>query len=160
LLLQLLGGLVLVHQELRRLCTSLISSTDIASLPDGAEDSIPKGEEGLREIRLNAPALVMNIVVLGIVARQVLERIKGERVATVIVDGLDGGAGEEPHALACGHTGELVSERGAQRVQEEAFKGVVVECAVGIRNVQTVMTRMEGSYTDQLGLNSKTERET
>lgn len=60
------------------------------SLPHGAQPSIPNGEEWLGEIRLDAPALMVDIMVCSVVTCNVLQRIPRQRVSTVIVDGLGG----------------------------------------------------------------------
>ena len=73
------------------------------TLPPSVEDSIPYREEGLGEVGLDAPALVVNIVVGRVVARDVLERVPGERVAAVVVDRLHRGANEEAHAHPLAH---------------------------------------------------------
>jgi hypothetical protein len=62
--------------------------------------SVKVDEKGLREVGLNTPALVVNIVVSGIVGEDPVDRVVGESVTTVVEDRLDGRAGEEPHGLA------------------------------------------------------------
>lgn len=74
--------------------------------PLGVQQPVPEDEEGLREIGLDTPALVMNVVVGGVVGGKMLQGIPGEGVAAVVVNGLDGRAGEEPHRLAVGHSGD------------------------------------------------------
>ena len=46
--------------------------------------------------------LVMDIMVVGVVPRHELQWIPWEGVAAVVVDGLEGGDGEEDHGLASG----------------------------------------------------------
>lgn len=90
---------------------------------------------------------MMDIMVPRIVARDMLQRIPGERVPTVVVDGFDRRADEEEHALARGHAGEFVADAGAQGVEEEAFEGVVVEGAEGVGDVEAVVAGVEGCYS-------------
>ena len=78
-------------------------------------------------------------MVRGIVGRDVLQRVPGERVAAVVVDRLDGAAHEEEHAQPRGEQGDLVGEPRAERVEEEALYGVVVERAVGVGDVEAVV---------------------
>jgi hypothetical protein len=61
----------------------------------------------------------------------------------VVIDSLDGGHGKEPHALADGHEGGLERNSCAEGIEEEALNGVVVQSAVGIRNVKSVVSRVE-----------------
>lgn len=46
---------------------------------------------------------MVDVVVCGVVAGEMLQWIPWELVAAVVVYCLDGGAGEEPHSLAGGH---------------------------------------------------------
>lgn len=72
------------------------------------------------------------------------KRVPGELVTTVIKHCLYGGSGEEEHRLSNRHAGDKVGETSTQRVQEEAFDRVVVERTVCIRNVETMVTGVEG----------------
>lgn len=105
---------------------------------------VPKGEEGLGEVGLDAPGLVVDVVVGRVVARDVLHGVPRERVPAVVVDRLDGREAEEEGALADRHEGELVADAGAERVEEEALKGVVVEGAVCVGDVEAVVAGVEG----------------
>lgn len=141
--------LLLLHRQLLLLplgggplASALVLELDVA-LPPGAQDPVPDGEEGLREVGLDAPALVMDIVVGRVVARDVLKRVPGERVAAVVVDRFHHGPDEEEHAHAGRHHRDLVGQTGAQRVEEEALDRVVVQGAVGVRDVETVVTGVE-----------------
>ena len=129
---------------LRRVPRTLVSQTHVATHPHCPQQTIPEREEGLAEVRLDAPALVVDVVVAGIVAGQMLKRIEWERVATVVVDGLDGAECEEPHALPDGHARRKVGESRTKGVEEEAFKGMIVQGAVGVRDVEAVVTGVEG----------------
>ncbi len=46
---------------------------------------------------------MVNVMVSSIVRCNVLQRIKWQRIATMIVDGFDCGASEKPHALTGAH---------------------------------------------------------
>lgn len=91
-------------------------------------------------------------MVRGIITREVLERIPGERVAAVVVDGFDGRAGEEPHALAGGQEGRFVGDAGAERVEEEAFERVVVEGAEGVGDVEAVVAGVECRWRKKMSV--------
>ena len=106
--------------------------------------AVPECEEGLREVRLNAPRLVVDIVVGGVITSDVLHGVPGKRVPAVVVDGLDGREAEEEGALADRHVRNQVSDAGTERVEEEALEGVVVESAVGVGDVEAVVARVEG----------------
>ncbi len=85
----------------------------------------------------------MNIMVSGIVACDVLEGVPWKGISAVIVDGLDCRAGEEAHSLARGHEGEFVGDAGAEGVEEEALKGVIIESAEGIGDIEAVVPGVE-----------------
>lgn len=104
-------------------------------LVPGAEDAVPEGEEGLGEIGLDSPGLVVDVVIGSIVACDELERIPGELVATVVVNSLDGREAEEQGALANVHARKLETDASTKAIEEEALKGVVVEGAIGVRHV-------------------------
>lgn len=133
-----LGALLLVG---RRGPRALVLDRGV-TLPHGTENSIPGGEEGLGEVGLDAPALVVDVVVSGIVAGDVLQGVPGQRVSAVVVDRLHHAADKEEHALARGHEGALVGDGRTESVEHETLDGVVVEGAVGVGNVETVVTSM------------------
>lgn len=81
-----------------------------------------------------------------VVVRDELQGVPGESVTAVVVDGLDGGKGKEGHALSDGHTGELEGYGSADGVEEEALEGMVVESAIGVGDVETVVARVESSF--------------
>lgn len=118
----------------RRRSRPLVLEARVA-LPHRPQELIPEGEEGLGEVGLDPPALVVDVVVGGVVARDVLYGIPRKRIAAVVVDRLDGAPHEEPHPQAGGHQGELVGEARARGVQQEAFDGVVVESSERVRDV-------------------------
>lgn len=97
-------GSIHIHLLLGALSSPLIAKLDLA-LPLCVEKAVPEDEEGLGEVGFDTPALMVNIVVGSIVGGEVLKRIEGEGVSTVVIDSLDGRASKEPHGLAVGHTG-------------------------------------------------------
>ena len=86
----------------------------------------------------------MHIMIPRVIRRQMLERIPGERIPAMIIHGLNRSASEEPHTLPHTHPGDQVREASSQSVEEEAFKGVVVEGAVGVGDVEAVVAGVEG----------------
>lgn len=75
----------------------------------------------------------------GVVVGDELEGVPRERIAAVVVNGLHGGKGEEAGALEGGHARDLEADAGAEGVEEEALKGVVVQGAVGVGDVEAVV---------------------
>jgi hypothetical protein len=110
------------------------------------EETIPEGEEGLGEVGLDAPGLVVDVVVGGVVAGDELERVPGEGVAAVVVDGLDGGEGEEEGALTDVHAGGLEGDGGTEAIEEKALERVVVEGAVCVWDVEAVVAGVESCW--------------
>ncbi len=120
---------------------ALVLEGDVAR-PPGAQDPVPDGEKGLREVGLDTPALVVDVVVGRVVARDVLQRIEGERVAAVVIDRLHHAADEEEHAQTGAEERHLVGEAGAEGIQDESLDRVIVEGAVRIGDVETVVAGM------------------
>lgn len=75
---------------------------------------------------------MMNVVIERVLRREPLERIPGDGVAAVIVDGLEDGQGDEPHCLAGGEARDREGEEGADDVDEEGFQHIGVKCAEGV----------------------------
>lgn len=78
----------------------LVPRTNIPTRPHSPKRTIPKRKERLAEIGLDAPALVMHIMITSVIRGQMLERVPWESVAAVIVDGFESAAGEEADGLA------------------------------------------------------------
>lgn len=111
----------------------------------GVQQTIPESEEWLCKVGLDAPVLVVDVVVGSVVARDDLKRVPRERVATVVVHSLDSRQGEEDSALAHRHQAGLEGKASTNRIKQEPLERVVVQGAVGIRNIEAVMARVEGS---------------
>lgn len=79
----------------------LVSSV---SLPDCPKETIPECEEWLREIGLDSPALVVDIMVSGIVAGDMLQGVPWQGIATVVVNGFDRRGCKKYHSLAGRHS--------------------------------------------------------
>lgn len=60
---------------------------------------IPENEERLREVVLDPPALVVHVVKQSVVWGQHLERIPGEMIARMIINGFDRSEDEEENGL-------------------------------------------------------------
>jgi hypothetical protein len=116
----------------------------------GSQELVPDGEEGLREVGLDSPGLVVNVVVGSVVAGDELERVPRESVAAVVIDGLDSRESEEASALEQRHASHLEANAGAKGVEKETFEGVVVQSAVSIWDIETVVSGVESGYRDKL----------
>ncbi len=139
------------HQQLCRLPRTLIAWLDVTSVPDRSQYPVPEREEWLAEVRLDAPTLVVDIVVCGIVAGNMLKGIKWQSVSTMIIDSLDGRAGEEAHSLTWCHAGQLIPDTRANSVEKEPLKRMVIEGTVCVRNMEEVVARMKSSYRGLVG---------
>ena len=82
-------------------------------------------------------------MVVGVIAREQLQRVEGEAVAAVVVNGLETGHEEEEHGLARRHVRQELRDAGANSVEYESLERVVVERAKCIRDVQPVMHGVE-----------------
>ena len=116
------------------------------AMPHSPQELVPEGEEGLREIGLDAPALVVDIMVRSVVAGDTLERVPGERVSAVVVDSLDGRRSEKYQTLSSSHAGKLERDTRSQGIEKEALKPVVVQSAVSIGHIEAVVARVECCY--------------
>lgn len=61
----------------------------------------------------------------------------------MVIDRLNGGAGEEPHGLAIGHTRNQEADACTGSVQKEAFDGVIVKSAESVGDIEAVVTGVE-----------------
>lgn len=86
------------------------------TLPHGAQPAVPNSEKGLAKVGLDAPALVVNIMVGGIVAGNVLQGIPGQRVSAVVIDRLHGAKRIEEDGHARRHAANLVGQARTCRV--------------------------------------------
>lgn len=134
-----LFGLLLVARSVTSLATVL-----------GSQELVPESEEGLGEVGLDSPGLVVDVVVGSVVAGDELERVPREGVAAVVIDGLDGRESEEASALDQRHAGHLEANAGTEGVEKEALEGVVVQSAVSVGDIETVVSGVEGGYRDKL----------
>ena len=107
-------------------CPSSLVLECRVTLPHGAEHAVPYGEEGLRVVGLDAPALVMDVVIGSVIARQVLERVPRKRVAAVVINSLDIRSYKETHAHSGGQEGCLVGDGRTERIEDETLDGVIV----------------------------------
>lgn len=117
----------------------------------GAQDGIPEGEEWLGKIGLDAPRLVVDIMICGVVRGDELQGIPRECVAAVIIHGFNSRKCEEAGALSDTHSGQFESNPSTERVQQEALKRVVVQSTVGIWDVESVVSGVESSFGVQSG---------
>ena len=142
-----LGSLYGVHVDL---LLSILASTLVAklhlALPLGVEHAVPEDKEGLGEVGLDAPALVVDVMVGGIVGGEMLQGVPREGVSAVIVHGLDGRHGKEPHGLAVGHAGNQEPDASTGGIQEKSFHRVVVECSESVGDIEAMVSRVEGHW--------------
>lgn len=87
---------------------------------------------------------MVDVVVTGVVRSKMLKWIPGQRIAAMVIDRLDCGACEEPHALPGAHSSYLERDTRPKNVEKEALEPMVVQGAEGIWDVETMMTGVEG----------------
>ena len=78
--------------------------------------------------------LVMNVVIVGVIAREPLQRIEWQGVSAVVVSGLEGGDREQKSGLADRHAGRPLSNASSKHLHSEALDGMAVQCAKRIRH--------------------------
>lgn len=136
------GGCILFHLFLGTLPGPFVAVFDI-TLPLGTQHSIPENEEWLREVVLDTPALVVDVVVGSVVGRDLLKRVPRELVTAMVIDCFDCGHREEPHALTGRHPGGQKSHTRTGCVKEESFDRMVVQSTEGVRDIKAMVARME-----------------
>ena len=85
-----------------------------------------------------------------VVGEDVVKRVVRKLVAAVIEHSFDGGSSKEPHGLTQGQSCEQVTKTTTECVKSEALERVVVQSAVGIRDVEAVVARVEGHCWGQV----------
>lgn len=125
-----------------RLSRSFVAEFDV-TLPLSVKKTIPESEERLREVRLDTPALMVNVVIGRIVVSKVLQRIPGESIAAMIVHSLDSGTCEEPHGLTVRHARYQKPNASTSSIKKEAFHRVIIEGAEGVWDIKPMMARVE-----------------
>lgn len=75
---------------------------------------------------------MVDVVIRGIVAADVLERIPWKIISTMVIDSLRRTEREEAHALAGSHAGGFVGNRGSQSIEKEPFKRMIIKGAICI----------------------------
>jgi hypothetical protein len=92
---------------------------------------------------MKGPNLMVNVVVVGIVTREPLQRVEREGVSAVVVDGLEGPNYEHECGLAGRHPSHPLRDHSTARINEETLDRVVVLCAVRIRYMHPVVPGMD-----------------
>lgn len=133
---------IIVDLLLGIVASSFVAELDI-TLPLGTHKSIPENEEWLGKVVLDAPALVMDVMVRGIVRCDFLQGIPREGIAAMVIDCLDGGHREEPHALTVGQSSGQEPHASASCVEKETLHRMVVQSTKGVRNIKAMVTGME-----------------
>ena len=86
---------------------------------------------------------MVDVVSVRVIACEPLQRIKRQRVSTVVVDRLEHGNYEQKCGLANRHPSQPLSHPSAARIND-CLGGVVVQCAVRIRHIQPMMPGVDG----------------
>lgn len=136
------GGFILFHLLLSTLPGPFVAVLDIA-LPFGTQHSIPEDEEWLREVVLDTPALMVDVVVGGVVGRDLLKGVPRELVAAMVIDCFNGRHRKEPHALAGRHHGGQESHARTGCIKQESFDWMVVQSTEGVWDIKAMVARME-----------------
>ena len=90
----------------------------------------------------------MNIMIICVVAKEVLERVPRESESAMIIDSLRRRDAEEEDILSNRQIGDHVSEESAASVENESFDWVIVECSESIGNVESVVPAVNCSVEE------------
>lgn len=86
---------------------------------------------------------MVNVMVSAIVAKEQMEEVPWKPQSTMIVDGLEGGKGEEEDGSSGCHAREEERKDPTDSVQDQALQRVVVKCPKGIGDYQAVVLRVD-----------------
>lgn len=86
---------------------------------------------------------MMNVVIVRRIPADHLQRVPGQIIPAMVINGFACREEEKECGLADSQTGEGLGERSTQRVEEEALEGVVVESAERVRDVESVVYRVK-----------------
>lgn len=86
---------------------------------------------------------MVDIVVYGVIGENHLERVPGKAVAAVVIHGLHCRKHVDEEGLSRRELCDDAGNTGAHSIEQEAFHRVVVKRAVGVRNVEAVVSRVE-----------------
>lgn len=75
----------------------------------------------LAEVGLDTVGLVMDVVIVGVVGEEELQRVPPQSVPAVIIDRLDGREGEEEDGFPSRQSGESVRNGRSDRIEQEAL---------------------------------------
>lgn len=100
----------------------------------------------------------MNVVIIGIVPKQMLQRIPRERESTVVVDRLGRRDGKEQDSLSHREHRTRMSDHRSEGVKDESFEGVVVECSESVGHVETMVPGMDVAVEEGVGVEVTMEK--
>ena len=69
---------------------------------------------------------MMDIMVVGIIPEEELERVKWQSVTAVVVNCFESGEGEEERGLPDSHEGQFLGNESTERIEDKAFYRMVV----------------------------------
>lgn len=82
-------------------------------------------------------------MISSVVGGDLLKGIPREGVAAMIIDRLDRGHGEKPHALTVAHSSCEVCDTRASSIEQESFNGMVIQSTKSIRNIKAMVSGVE-----------------
>ena len=74
----------------------------------------------------------MNVMIIGIVAEDELQRIQGQAISAMIIDSLHSREHKQDSCLADSHHRKRLSNHCSKRIQEEALEWMIVKRAIGV----------------------------
>lgn len=82
-------------------------------------------------------------MISSVVGGDLLKGVPRESVAAMVIDRLDRGHGEKPHALTVAHASCEVRDARASSIEQESFDGMVIQSTKSIRDIEAMMSGME-----------------
>lgn len=82
-------------------------------------------------------------MISSVVGGNLLKGVPRESVAAMIIDRLDRGHGEKPHALTIAHSSCEVCDARTGSIEQESFDGMVIQSTKSIRDIEAMVSGVE-----------------
>ena len=82
-------------------------------------------------------------MISSVVGGDLLKGVPRESVAAMVIDRLDRGHGEKPHALTVAHASCEVRDARASSIEQESFDGMVIQSTKSIRDIEAMVSGVE-----------------
>jgi hypothetical protein len=82
---------------------------------------------------------MVDIMIIRVILRKHLQRVEGETISAMVVDGLESRNAEQECGLSGAHARQRLGNYGAERVEQEALERVIVQSPERVWDVEPVV---------------------